>query len=178
MIGARPLTDQEVKLILSNVKTERNRCLITLGIRAGYRISELLSIQVSDCVQYGKIKDFITVNRSNMKGKHSSRTVVLHEEAKKALIEMGILSMQPNQKLFPITRQQAHKILKAAVNKGEIEGKVSTHSLRKSFCKKVYHALKKDLVATQKAMGHKSINSTVSYLSFEQSEIDQAIKGI
>lgn len=176
MIGSKPMSGQEVKMILSKLTNLRDKTLVILGIKTGYRIGELLSLTVDSVVQYGKIRDEITVERKSMKGKHKSRSVVLHDEAKKALIEMGVLEMNPKDRLFPISKVRVHNILKAAVEKGKIEGKVSSHSFRKTFAKKIYHALGKDLVKTQKALGHESINSTVSYLSFEQSEIDNAIK--
>ncbi len=47
--------------------------------------------------------------------------------------------------------------------------------MRKTFARRVHEKLGKDLVKTQKAMGHRSINSTVSYLSFNEEEIDDAI---
>lgn len=178
MNGSRPLQDQEIKALLEYVKSPRNQALVTIGLKCGYRISELLSLEVSNVIQYGQIRDSITVTRQNMKGKHKSRTVVLHDDVKKALVEMGVLTMNQEEKLFPISRTQASRIFKEAVQKAKLVGKVTTHSMRKTFAKKVYHALGKDLIKTQKAMGHESINSTVSYLSFEQSEIDNAIKGI
>jgi hypothetical protein len=45
--------------------------------------------------------------------------------------------------------------------------------MRKTFANRVYHQLNHDLVKTQRAMGHKNINSTVAYLSFAEDEIDQ-----
>jgi integrase len=113
-----------------------------------------------------------------MKGKQNSRTVVLHNEAKAVLKEyLEDSKLQGDQKLFPISRMQAGRIIKNATRRARVEGKVTFHSTRKTFAKKVYYALKKDLVSTQKALGHKSINSTVSYLSFDQEAIDDAIKG-
>jgi hypothetical protein len=47
--------------------------------------------------------------------------------------------------------------------------------MRKTFCNRVYEALKHDLPRTQKAMGHSNINSTVSYLSFREEDIEAAI---
>jgi integrase len=177
MIGSRPLSDQEVVAVLGSLKNARNRCLFLIGIKCGYRISEILSLTVENCTQHGKIKESITVTRANMKGKIRSRTVILHEDVKKALVEMGVLNMNATDRLFPIGRTQAFRIFKSVFNKEKLVGKVTTHSARKTFAKKIYHALKKDLIGTQKALGHASMNSTVSYLSFEQSEIDNAIKG-
>jgi len=45
----------------------------------------------------------------------------------------------------------------------------------RTFATRVYDHLNRDLVKTQRALGHKNINSTVSYLSFRDEEIDAAI---
>ena len=47
--------------------------------------------------------------------------------------------------------------------------------MRKTFADRVYEKLNHDLVKTQRALGHRNINSTVSYLSFREEEIDAAI---
>jgi hypothetical protein len=48
--------------------------------------------------------------------------------------------------------------------------------MRKTFAHGVYKALGRDLVNTQRALGHKNVNSTVSYLGFEtDAEIHKAI---
>ena len=47
---------------------------------------------------------------------------------------------------------------------------------RKTFAHGVYEALSHDLVKTQRALSHKNINSTVSYLGFGTvAEVDEAI---
>jgi site-specific recombinase XerD len=75
-------------------------------------------------------------------------------------------------------RIQAWRILNAAAKALCLPGKIGNHSMRKSFAERVYNKLGRDLVKTQKALGHRSINSTVSYLSFIQEDIDAAIVGI
>jgi integrase len=57
----------------------------------------------------------------------------------------------------------------------EVIPEVGTHGMRKTFANRVYRQLHHDLVKTQRAMGHKNINSTVAYLSFVEDEIDAAI---
>lgn len=47
--------------------------------------------------------------------------------------------------------------------------------MRKTFANRVYENLGHDLVKTQRALGHKNINSPVSYLSFRDEEIEDAI---
>jgi site-specific recombinase XerD len=74
-----------------------------------------------------------------------------------------------------ISREQAWRILKDAFNSNELSGQLGTHAMRKTFCNRVYEHLNHDLVKTQRAMGHANVNSTVSYLSFREEEIDAAI---
>jgi hypothetical protein len=47
--------------------------------------------------------------------------------------------------------------------------------MRKTFAGKAYELLERDLVNTQRALGHKNINSTVSYLSFNDTAINDAV---
>ncbi len=160
--------------MLDTIKTERDRVMLVLGFRTGFRVSELLSLTVKDVVQHGKIRKQITVERKNTKSRIESRTVVLHAQAKKYL-EAYVRGKSPTEKLFPITRQHAHRIVKGAADDAEVDGNVSCGSMRKAFAKKVYLTLGKDLINTQRAMGHKNIASTAYYLHFDQDEVDDAI---
>jgi integrase len=126
-----------------------------------------------------------------MKKKTEGRTVLLHPEAKAALVEWlreleetqpvdgetyVFLSRKGDNK--PVSRVHAWRVLHAVFQRKDLEGKLGTHSMRKTFANKVYEALGFDLVKTQKALGHKNINSTAQYLSFREEEIDQAILAI
>ena len=75
-------------------------------------------------------------------------------------------------------RVQAHRVLKAAAQANELQGKIASHSMRKTFAEKVYNNLEGDLPKLQKALGHASVNSTVAYLSFKQEDVDDAILSI
>ena len=86
MRGSKPLTEEEIRALVNNLGPA-DKALFLLGLKTGFRISELLSLTVGDVVSNGKIKDRVTVQRRNMKGKKSSRTVLLHEEARQALKE-------------------------------------------------------------------------------------------
>lgn len=72
----------------------------------------------------------------------------------------------------------AWRILKEAYESNEMTGKLGTHSMRKTFADRIYDKLDRDLVKTQKALGHRNINSTVQYLSFREEEIDEAMLSI
>lgn len=188
MKGCRPLAEQEVMRVMESFTGEfamRDRALFILGTKTGFRISELLSLRVGDVLQGGQMLDRVSVARRNMKKRIEGRTVVLHPEAKEALgswlDEMGESSTDTP--LFrsrkgddrPVSRVHAWRVLNKAFDAGGVTGKTGTHSMRKTFASKVYDALGHDLVKLQRALGHRNVNSTASYLSFRQEEIDRAI---
>jgi len=188
MKGARPLTDAEVKTTAGQLSA-RDRALFLLGVRSGFRVSELLSVRVADVLDAaGAVASRVYVERRSMKGHNSGRSVVLHPEAREAigswiteLREAGALA--PESPLFvsrkgerqSIGRVHAWRVLRRAYGRAGISGKLGTHAMRKTFAARVYELLGHDLVKTQRALGHASVNSTVAYLSFAESDIEAAI---
>lgn len=178
MSGTRALTEKEVVELINNLSSNRDKCLFLLGLKTGFRISELLSIQLKDVMQDNAVKDSITVFKRNTKGKVASRTIPLNK-ATQVVIQQYVNTLGEQTWLFEsqkgnkLSRIQAWRIIKDA-SKG-FKGKIATHSMRKTFASKVYQKLDKDIVKTQRAMGHKSINSTVAYIGIDQEEIDRII---
>lgn len=84
-----------------------------------------------------------------------------------------------------LTVRQVNNILDQAFDRCDITGPVSSHSMRKTFAKKKYvDAVRKfrsgeshiePLRIVQKALGHKDINATLSYLSFMGLETDPSL---
>jgi integrase len=191
MKGCRPLSDEEVDVVQRSFGGRygaRDRALFLVGVKSGFRISELLSLRVGDVYQHGHLVDRVTVPRRHMKKKVEGRSVLLHPDAKAALATWlmqlrQVTGLMPDSYVFrsrkggnrPIGKRQAWKILHEAVTTNELTGKVGTHAMRKTFACRVYEKLGHDLVKTQRALGHRNINSTVSYLSFADEEIDAAI---
>ncbi len=77
-----------------------------------------------------------------------------------------------------ISRQQAHSLLKAIFASVGEYGNVSTHTMRKTFAKFAYDLLGGKLEKVQAMLGHKSITSTIAYLSVNHADIDDAFMGI
>lgn len=191
MKGCRPLTDAEIQAVAGSFAGEyatRDRALFLLGIRSGFRISEILSIILGDLVQMGRMVDRVSVQRRHMKKRIEGRTVLLHPEAREALaawiLELAAAGhTAPETCVFrsrkgdnqPIGRIQGWRILNTRFADHGMTGKLGTHSMRKTFANKVYERLGHDLVRTQRALGHLNINSTVQYLSFREEDIDAAI---
>lgn len=191
MKGCRPLDDAEIKAVaasFSGPHAARDRALFLLGLRSGFRISELLSLTLGDVVQAGRMVDRVAVQRRHMKKKIEGRSVLLHPEAKAALAvwvaELAAAGQTvPETPVFlsrkgaaaPIGRVQAWRILHTRFAGAGLTGKLGTHSMRKTFAARVYDRLGHDLLRTAAALGHKSINSTVQYLSFAETDIDAAV---
>lgn len=187
MKGSRPLTKEEItkaRLCFTGSHALRNRALFELGLKTGFRGAELLSLKVKDVFQQNQIVDRVTVQRRNMKKKFESRTILLHPEAKLYLQKyIETESMNESEYLFksqkaenrPITPTQARRVLNKVFRLAGIAGRLATHCMRKTFANEMHEKLGRDITKTQKALGHKNINSTVSYLSFKEEEIDQAV---
>jgi integrase len=178
MHGCRPLTDSQIDSI--KFETLRDRALFVLGLKTGFRISELLSLRVRD------VTDRVTVARRNMKGKKESRSVALHPVARDLLAEhIAVSGLSDSDWLFPsrtrgrpLSARRAQKIVQDALVAIDHSGPTGTHTMRKTFAQKVHRALDRDLLKTRAALGHKDINSTVQYLSFETEEVDEAVLSI
>lgn len=191
MKGSRPLTDAEIRRVTASFKgahSARDRALFLLGVRSGFRVSEILSLRFADLLHGGKIAERVTVSRRAMKGKTEGRSVVLHSEARAALEVLAAElrregNIDPLDFVFqsrkgdnsPIGRVQAWRVLNAAFQGLRLAGKLGTHSMRKSFANRVYERLGFDLIRTQAALGHRNIGSTVAYLSFREADIDAAV---
>jgi integrase len=190
MKGCRPLTEGELNGVAESFGGHygtRDRALFVLGVKTGFRVSELLSLRLIDVFRDGRVLDRVTVARRNMKRQTEGRTVVLHPAARAALAEWigelgGAGLAEPVAPLFrgrkggtAITRRQALRVLRGAYEANELTGPLGTHTMRKTFANRVHEALGRDIVKTQRALGHRNINSTVSYLSFREEEIDAAI---
>lgn len=191
MKGCRPLDDAEVRAIaaaFSGPNAARDRAMFLLGVRAGFRISELLSLTVEDIFHRGTVLDRVAVKRRNMKKKIEGRSVILHHEAREALAAWideleaaghadlrGYVFRSRKGENSPIGRIQAWRILNTRYEAGGLTGNLGTHSMRKTFANRVYDRLGHDIIKTQRALGHKSLNSTAAYLSFREADIDAAI---
>ena len=203
MKGCRPLTESEITEVLksfSGMYAARDRALFALGCLSGFRVSELLSLKVKDVVAGQKVLEWVYVQRRAMKKKIEGRGVPLNQKARVALAEwvkelQASGHIDPDTYLFrsrkswnrPITRQAAHGILKQAYELNGIGGKTGTHSMRKSFAQQVYRAAVKmqragqvvdPLTFCQKALGHRSVSSTISYLSFNEELVTEAIMNL
>jgi len=160
MAGRRALTPLEERMLLSVVRElpPRDRCLITAQWFTGFRISEILSLTVGSVLRNGEIVSKIGVAPRNMKGGYGrTRWIPILPELHRALFSyLGWLRMRlelsPAMPLFisregdsegnlrPLTRESARRIMHAAFAAAGVEndGRLGTHTLRKTWARKVY----------------------------------------
>lgn len=188
MRGSRGLNDAEIARVLLSFRgrnKKRDRCLFVVGILTGFRINELLSIRVRDVIdERGRVKDFVTVARQHMKRKKASRSVPLLPEARREIRELlhGRIGAG-DQFLFgtsqgKMTIQRAWQILVGVFDLAGLSGRLSTHSMRKTFARKARIACNGDLYLLRDMMGHESINSTVAYLQNSEDRIVESFRAI
>jgi integrase len=115
MPGRKPLLESELPLVQAVLPefSVRDQALVSLGLNTGFRISELLSLDVADVWDGERVRPQVKVTRAKMKGGHgvrrkavTSRTVPLNEAATQALqryvfARMGAGEVQPKEPLFP-----------------------------------------------------------------------------
>ncbi|MDD9972605.1 MAG: tyrosine-type recombinase/integrase, partial [Candidatus Poribacteria bacterium] len=191
MKGTRPLDNAEIRKVseaFDGVFAVRNRSLFILGVSVGGRISELLALKVNDVWQNNKpVKDLL-FDRNIVKGGEVSRAVPVNvdgREAIEALIAWHIElygNADPTRPLFPsrkgqglktMTRIAAHNALKGAFEAAGLNGKLGTHSLRKSYAQRLYEQTN-DIYAVQEMLGHKSVVTTQRYLGVNYASVRDA----
>lgn len=193
MKGTRPLTDKEIRLVSESfcgVYEVRNRSLFWLGISTGGRISELLALCVGDVWQNKKPVGDLLFDKSIVKGGEVSRAVPLNSDGRYAIEKVVVWhreafgSVASSRPLFPsrkggtsLQRQPAHEILKKAFEKSGLNGKLATHSLRKSYAQRLYVETS-DIYIVKEMLGHQSVETTQAYLGVDYQKVRGACESI
>jgi len=199
MAGRRPLSRDEERKLLRIVRDlpHRDRTLITTQWMTGFRISEVLSLTVGSVLRNGDIVSKIGVAPRNMKGGYGrTRWVPVLPELRRALESyIGWLRMRYELKsdlpLFlsrqdnadgtarALTRETARVILLRAFARAGIEddGRLGTHTLRKTWARNVYENSGHDIILLRAAMNHSDVSVTQRYLEVDERELEMAIRG-
>jgi len=173
-----PLSDTDVNRMVDGLKYPFN-LLFYLGVKTGLRISELLSIKDCDLIDTsGEIKSEVYIPRRNVKGKVTSRYVKLSSASRCKIASIINGRNFTHGYLFPLSRFTVYREFERVRKKLGVETKVATHGMRKSFAVKVYALSGKDIVMTQKALGHSSVNSTIYYLEVDANKLNEILERI
>jgi len=200
MAGRRSLTALEERLLLSVVRelNPRDRALITLQWFSGFRIHEVLSLTLGDVFRHGRVIEQIGVAPRHLKGKRGrTRWVPVLPEMRRALESLLAwfalrYEFDPQLPLFlsrengeeggarALSTESARRILHRAFRAAGIEndGRLGTHSLRKTFARKVYEASGHNLIVVKSALHHRDVSVTQAYLEPDEQEVLRAISKV
>ena len=193
MKGTRPLTTEEIIKVseqFDGMFSRRNRSLFMLGVSVGGRISELLALRISDVWQNEQPVTDLLFEKDIVKGKETARMVPVNADGQQAICdivrwhEQQYEDPEKRRPLFPsrkfgnaLSRSQAHRILCEAFQQAGLNGKLATHSLRKTFAQRIYDA-SGDLFLVKELLGHKSVETTKQYLGVSYRKMQRATEAI
>lgn len=187
------LSVEDISLLISacndnSPESIRLKCMISLLYASGLRVSELVTLKVTDIssgASTGKINNYLTILGKGAK----ERIVIINDNAIRALEEyfpireIYIAGSGENLFLFPskskaghMTRQNFALLLKnAALKCGLDPEKISPHKLRHSFAS---HLLEggADLRVIQELLGHADISTTQIYTHVRPQQLKDVVK--
>lgn len=177
----------------------RDYMLFIVGINFGLRVSDLRELRFCDLIsddlcfketvpvfekktrntRKRKKNRYITVNQAVI----DAVTLYLEHVAGVSLSDYMFRSESPNgkDKNRPLTARNVDRILKSIASAVGLDMKMSTHTLRKTFC---YHQMlisgndPRKLLLLQKMMGHASVAQTLDYIGITEDEMMDAYKDL
>jgi integrase len=171
MKGCRVLTDKEIKKILKTLKI-REQALFLTSLTFGTRISESLSLTFGDVsgkylylrsMKGSENQSFPIPARyrkviSGLKAYYQSKGISVNDS-------VPLFMSQKRKTLKPMSRQLAHNLLKKVIRNCRLEGKINTHSFRKSFVSRIYELTNYNIAELRQYSRHKSLNNLQYYIS-------------
>lgn len=201
MPGRKPILESELPKVYAALSEFplRDQVLITLGLNTGFRVTELLSLDVDHVWESDHVKSHVKVTRAKLKGGKgsrkkgvTSRTVPLNDTAtailqKYLFARFGSGPMILEEPLFPsrfhdkrINRCRANVIVHEVLKRAGFENQEAygTHSMRKGFCQAIYRITNHDLNLTRAVMGHANVSTTQKYLFVDEAGMQNAVLGL
>ena len=166
---------------LSHPQGERNRTILETMYSCGLRVSELITLKISDLFfEEGFIRVLGKGNKERYVPIHKEaeryiliykKTIRIHIQPKKGFEDTLFL----NRRGKGLTRQMIFIILKDLALKIDLKKKISPHTLRHSFAT---HLLQNgaDLRAIQQMLGHESITTTEIYVHVDKTYLKEVVE--
>lgn len=180
-------------------KRFRDNMLFIVGINFGLRVSDLLSLRFSNIINPNcTFKDTFAILEKKTKNtrKHKKNryitintavieavTLYLENTSDVRLSDYMFRSESRNgsNNNVPLARYSVERILKGIADDLDLNMKVSTHTLRKTWA---YHQMvmsnndSRKLLLLSKMMGHSSVSITLDYIGITGDEIEEAYRSL
>jgi integrase/recombinase XerD len=165
---------------LTSNEGERNRAMLETLYGCGLRVSELVSLKISDLffdegfvkiTGKGNKERFVPIGKAAQKYIHIYKdSMRVHLNIKKECGDTLFLNRRGGQ----LTRAMIFTIIKDLAIKTEMDKKISPHTFRHSFAT---HLLENgaDLRSIQLMLGHESITTTEIYLHLDRKFLTEVI---
>ena len=179
------LSVEEINLLIAAIdrtakEGERNIAIIEVLYGCGLRVSELISLKISEIFWdegfirvIGKGSKQRLVPLGSIAVKHLKiylNEIRIHAKIKPGSEDIVFLNRRGNH----LTRVMIFTIIKQLAIKAEIKKNISPHTLRHSFATHLVEG-GADLRAVQEMLGHESITTTEIYTHLDRSYLRQAI---
>jgi integrase/recombinase XerD len=166
---------------VSKPQGERNRTLLETLYSCGLRVSELITLQISDLffeegfirvLGKGNKQRFVPINLQTEKYINFYKSTIRnHINVQKGFEDTLFLNRRGKQ----LTRVMIFTIIKDLCIKTGFKKKISPHTFRHSFAT---HLLENgaDLRAIQQMLGHESITTTEIYMHLDKSHLQKVME--
>jgi integrase/recombinase XerD len=179
------LSTEEIDLLiaaidLSSAEGERNKTILETLYSCGLRVSELVSLKISDLFfEEGFIKITGKGNKQRFVpiGNHTQKLISFYQEATRnhQTIQKGFEdTLFLNRRGKQLTRAMVFTIIKDLAIKVNLQKTISPHTFRHSFAT---HLLQNgaDLRAIQLMLGHESITTTEIYMHLDRKHLTEVM---
>ena len=151
----------------------RDYMLFVFGINTGLRISDILSLKVSDVEgqEHILVKEQKTEKTKRVKISQTLKTELEDYIKDKDSTDYLFTSRKGDNQ--PISRVQAYRILNESADRVGI-GEIGTHTLRKTYGYHFYQKTK-DVALLQALFNHSAPSVTLRYIGINQDMMDKAM---
>ncbi|WP_299766031.1 site-specific tyrosine recombinase XerD [uncultured Dokdonia sp.] len=179
------LSEEEIDQLIAAIdlghpQGERNRAMLECLYACGLRVSELISLQLSDLyfeegfinvIGKGDKQRFVPISQHTQKYINLYRNEIrIHTAPKPEYSNTLFLNRRGRQ----LTRAMVFTIIKDLAIKAGIQKTISPHTFRHSFAT---HLLQNgaDLRSIQQMLGHESITTTEIYMHVDRSQLSEVL---
>jgi site-specific recombinase XerD len=181
-----PLNGREIGRLLAVLDGDRwldkrNVAVVSLMVRAGLRVSEVIALHVDD-IEISERKGQVVIRQ----GKGMKERTVPLSRAARAEVE-AYKEVRPSfagQYLFvsqsgkPLSARDVQRLVNSAAFKAGICSEVTPHVLRHTFATRAVQQTQMDLATLSRILGHENLTTTARYLHPNKAHVAEMLENL